>query len=132
MRKRLVAATVVLAAALALAACGGDDNDGSDGTNQPAVAGQTLTLTADSGGALKFDKDTLSANAGKVTIMLENPSDVPHAIEVEGNGIEEEGETASKGGRSAVTADLKAGTYEYYCPVGNHKDEGMEGELTVK
>jgi len=133
MRKHLVAAAAVLAVALALGACGGDDNDSSDETNQPAAgAGQTLTLTADSGGALKFDKDSLSANAGEVTITLENPSDVPHAIEVEGNGIEEEGKTVQKGDSSTVTTDLKAGRYEYYCPVGNHKDEGMEGELTVK
>jgi uncharacterized cupredoxin-like copper-binding protein len=30
-----------------------------------------------------------------------------------------------------VTVDLKAGKYEYYCPVDGHKDAGMEGTLTV-
>ena len=64
--------------------------------------------------------------------MLDNPSSVPHAIEVEGNGVEEEGETVTDGGVSKVSADLKAGTYEYYCPVGNHEAEGMKGTLTVK
>jgi plastocyanin len=28
--------------------------------------------------------------------------------------------------------DLKPGEYEYYCPVGNHKAEGMEGTLSVQ
>jgi uncharacterized cupredoxin-like copper-binding protein len=26
---------------------------------------------------------------------------------------------------------IEAGEYEFYCPVGNHKDAGMEGTLTV-
>jgi plastocyanin len=131
MRKCSTATAVILAAAaLAVGACGDDDEDA---TTQPATGGgQELMLSADPGGALKFDKDTLSTTAGKVTITLDNPSDVPHAIEVEGNGIEEEGETVQKGGTSTVTVDLKAGTYEYYCPVGNHEEEGMKGELTVK
>ena len=131
MRKCSIATAVMLAAAaLVVGACGDDDEDA---TTQPTSGGgQELMLSADPGGALKFDKDTLSTTAGKVTITLDNPSDIPHAIEVEGNGIEEEGKIVQKGGTSTVTVDLKAGTYEYYCPVGNHEEEGMKGELTVK
>jgi uncharacterized cupredoxin-like copper-binding protein len=33
--------------------------------------------------------------------------------------------------KASVTVDLKAGDYEFYCPVGNHRAEGMEGKLTV-
>jgi uncharacterized cupredoxin-like copper-binding protein len=36
------------------------------------------------------------------------------------------------GGKSTVTADLKPGTYEFYCPVDGHKAAGMKGTLTVK
>lgn len=90
-----------------------------------------MKLTADPGGALKFDKTILETKPGQVTLVLDNPSSVPHAIEVEGEGLEEEGETVGKGGVSKVTVDLKAGKYEYYCPVGDHKDAGMEGSLTV-
>ncbi len=62
---------------------------------------------------------------------MDNPSDVPHAIEVEGGDVEVEGKTVGKGGVSKVSADLPAGEYEFYCPVGNHADAGMEGTLTV-
>jgi plastocyanin len=135
-RLTLIAAVAVLA----FAGCGGDDEEpaskSSDATSTPAAAsgggGETLKLTADPGGALKFDKTELTAKAGKVTIDLDNPSSVPHAIEIEGNGVEEEGETVTKGGKSTATADLKAGTYDFYCPVGNHRAEGMEGKLTVE
>jgi plastocyanin len=95
-------------------------------------AATRLELTADPGGALKFDKTSLTAKPGKVTIVLDNPSPAPHAIEVEGNGVEEVGETVMQGGVSRVTADLEAGEYEFYCPVGNHADAGMEGTLTVR
>jgi uncharacterized cupredoxin-like copper-binding protein len=30
-----------------------------------------------------------------------------------------------------VTVDLKAGKYEFYCPVDGHKQAGMKGTLTV-
>ena len=105
----------------------GSEEDESGGKGP----GTNLMLSADPSGALEFDKTSLSAKPGKVTIVMDNPSDVPHAVEIEGEGVEEEGETVGKGGVSKVSADLKAGEYEFYCPVGNHADAGMEGTLTV-
>jgi plastocyanin len=153
-------AALLAACALAAAGCGddSDDNESSGGRAGPQDGessngggggyydlpsgseeeksggkgpGTNLMLSADPGGALKFDKTSLSAKPGKVTIVMDNPSDVPHAVEIEGEGVEEEGETVGKGGVSKVSADLKAGEYEFYCPVGNHADAGMEGTLTV-
>jgi plastocyanin len=109
---------------------GGDDNGGAGGGGGGKA--QTLKLAADPGGALKFDKSSLTAEAGKVTIVMDNPSSLPHAVELEGNGVEEEGDTVEKGGVSKVTADVKAGEYEYYCPVGGHEAAGMKGTLTVQ
>jgi plastocyanin len=123
-------------AALALAGCGGDDSSssssGGSSSSSGSSGGENLALAADPSGALKFDKTELSAKPGKVTITMDNPSDVPHAVEIEGNGVEEAGQTVGKGEKSIATADLKAGTYDYFCPVGNHRAEGMEGKLTVK
>ena len=159
MRPRFLSLPTALLAVLLLAAgCGDDSNDegggdggsgggggsGSGGQNASGggkedkaksgggAAAGSLKLIADPGGALKFDKTSLSTKAGKVTVVLDNPSSVPHAIEVEGKGVEAEGETVGKGGVSKVSLDLKPGEYEYYCPVGNHKDAGMEGTLTVR
>ena len=73
----------------------------------------------------------MSAKAGKLTVVMANPSDLPHAIEIEGNGIEIKGQTVNKGGTSKASGDLKAGTYEFYCPVDSHKQAGMKGTLTV-
>ena len=115
--------------ALALAGCGGDDEEPA----QPAGGGggETLQLTSPASGDLEFNTDSLSAKAGSVTIEYDNPSSVPHAVEVEGNGVEEASDTVT-GGRASLSAELEAGEYTFYCPVGNHRDAGMEGTLTVE
>ena len=144
----LILAAVLVSLALIAAGCGGDDDDGGGGggggstdssgaqgngadTGEAAGGGGgKLKLVADPGGGLKFDKTQLSAKPGKVTITMDNQSNVPHAVEVEGNGVEEETKTLTKG-TADVTVDLKAGKYEFYCPVDGHKEAGMKGTLTV-
>ena len=97
---RTLALTALLCClAIVAAGCGDDNNSdsGSSGSGQAADtqttesgggggggAAQTLKLSADPGGALKFDKSSLTAKAGKVTIILDNPSSIPHAVEIEG------------------------------------------------
>src|SRR3954464_9992409 len=106
---------------------------------QPAAAstgggsGSKLSVSADGSGQLKFDKSSLTAKAGKVTIVMDNPSSsgLPHAIGVEGNGVDKDGATASPGSTSTVTVTLKPGTYDFYCPVDGHRAAGMQGKLTV-
>jgi plastocyanin len=110
---------------------GGGTGGGGTGGGGTGGGATRLTLTADPGGALKFDRTELTAKPGRVTIVMDNQSDVPHAVEVEGKGVEEETDTVT-GDTAEVTVDLEAGEYVFYCPVGNHRQEGMEGTLTVR
>jgi plastocyanin len=144
--RRLTICMLFAALALALAGCGGSDEKSSSSGSSAATETPTPTATkaASSGGggssltvaadpsALKFDKTSLDAKAGKVTITMDNPSDIPHAVAIEGNGVDVDGKTVGKGEKSVASADLKPGTYEFYCPVPGHKEAGMEGKLTVK
>jgi plastocyanin len=148
-------ALALAAAAITVAGCGSDDNSssstssGSSGGTTPTPtstapkantggggggggASSNLKLSADPSGQLKFDKSSLSAKAGNVTITMDNPSSVPHGVAVEGNGVDKDGKVVNKGGTSTVTVKLKPGKYEFYCPVPGHKQAGMEGDLTVK
>ena len=137
-------ATFAALTALAIAGCGGGEEkpkenaatDTNTGTasSPPPPAGESTKLKADAdpSGALKFTKDALTAKAGEVTIEMDNPSEIPHAVGIEGNGVEAEGQTVEKGGTSTVTASLKPGTYTFYCPVPGHEPAGMKGELTVE
>jgi len=107
---------------------GGDDSTSSSSSG----SGTTLKIAADPGGAKKFTESTLSTKAGEVTVQFSNQSQLPHAVEIEGNGIEKSTKVVTGADAPALKVDLKPGTYEYYCPVGNHRDEGMEGKLTVR
>ena len=133
-------ATLASVLLLALAGCGGNESKPNAGSNKSGSSssgssggggGQQLALAAPKDGSLKFDKTELEGKAGTVTINFDNPSTTPHAVEIEGNGVEEGSDTVTSS-KTSVTADLKAGTYTFYCPVGNHRAEGMEGKLTIK
>ena len=129
-----------LAAGLLIAACGGGGssekssssgaaNGGADSGN---TAGQSVNVAADPGGALKFEPSKLTVAAGKVTFHLTNKSSLPHALEIEGHGIEAKTSTVTGANASVTIKDLKPGSYEFYCPVDGHRAAGMEGTLTVK
>ena len=122
-RPLLVLAAGLLVAALAMVLV----LQGSDA----GAATRTLKLSADKGGKLKFNKKKLTATHGKVTILMKNPSGLPHGIAVEGHGVDKDGKTVQQGGTSKLTVTLKKGTYEFYCPVDGHKAAGMKGTLTV-
>jgi uncharacterized cupredoxin-like copper-binding protein len=121
-------ARLPLIAAAALAA-------GLVATGVPALAAtKTAHLSADAGGKLKFNKKTITVTHGKVALVMKNPSGSgkPHAVSVEGKGIDKDGKVVQPGGTSRVTVTLKKGTYTFYCPVGNHEAAGMKGRLVVK
>lgn len=118
----LAVAAVVAVVAGALIAHGSPAN----------AAGQTLRLNADRSGKLRFDKTRLTAKAGSVTIVMANPSSLPHAVVVEGKGLEKKGRVVMKGGTSRVSVRLARGRYEFYCPVDGHKAGGMKGSLVVR
>jgi plastocyanin len=123
--------TLSTAAALVAVAAGGVATQAGA---KPDAAATTLKLKAAKSGALKYNKSTLHAERGKVTIKLSNPSSSgkPHAVEVEGKGVEKESKTIQPGGRTSLTVNLsRKGRYEFYCPVDGHKAAGMEGTLIV-
>ncbi len=100
-------------------------------SNSGPQASTTLPLAADAS-ALAFDTTELSAKAGKVTIDFNNPSPIPHNVVIEQDGKELAGFKPIAEGEESETADLKAGTYTFYCSVPGHREAGMEGTLTVK
>jgi plastocyanin len=92
-----------------------------------------LTLSADPSGATRFNKTTLTANSGQVTITMTNPSPVGHNVAIRGNGVDEKGEIVQGDQKSVVEATVEAGqSYEFYCSVPGHEQSGMKGTLNVK
>ena len=144
-RRRLSALAVVAIIVLggfATAGCGDDDDDAA---TPAATTGADTTAEAQGGNGdastIDLSETDFELNpadptvpAGEVTINVTNDGQAPHNIEVEGPSGEQELESDLAPGESGTLAvDLSTpGTYEWYCPVGNHRDLGMEGEITVE
>ena len=98
-----------------------------------ATAASSLKIDAVAG-KLAFTKKKATTKAGSVTLTMKNPktNSVPHAIAVKGHGINKKGNVVKGGGTSRLKVTLKKGTYQFYCPVGEHAKGGMKGTLVVR
>ena len=114
---------------VALTACGGKSG-GSKTVAASSGGGQTIQVKE-----MEFKLTPSSftvAKPGKVTFEATNAGTIGHALEVEGNGVEEKTGTISPGSSAKLTVDLsKKGTYEVYCPIDGHRAMGMEAKLVV-
>jgi uncharacterized cupredoxin-like copper-binding protein len=143
---------VAAVAVLALAGCGGSGNSGS------AAAGGTTSSSAASGGATSSAGGSSSAGSdsstptavtvtatefklalpstnlkpGSYTFTMDDAGKATHAIEIQGPGVNgAKSDAVGPGGKATLTVTLQAGTYDMWCPVGNHRAAGMETKLTV-
>ncbi len=106
---------------------------GSSAAAGSSSAGQTLGLAANPEGQLKYDKTSLTAKAGKVSIVFTNTSSLSHNVTIESSSGTVLGATPTfQGGAKTLSLSLKAGTYKFYCSVPGHRMAGMEGTLTVQ
>ncbi len=98
-----------------------------------ASAATTLKISADKSNKLAFDKKALTAKSGKVTIVMANPSILPHDVDIKTTKGKKlaDGKVVTKGGTSTATAVLKRGTYFFFCSVPGHEAGGMKGTLKV-
>jgi plastocyanin len=112
--------------AVLLTACGGSSNK------------------ADQGGAvlqtIQISEQEYSLNPGTVTVSktgtyefrVTNNGTIAHALEIEGNGVEEKtGDIQPGAGGTLRVTIAKDGSYELYCPIDGHRSQGMKGTLTV-
>lgn len=115
---------VPLLLALAVTACApGENEDQTPGTGEQVVS---VTLAEHE---IVVDG---SVGAGEVTFELNNEGDQTHGFAVTGSGLDETLTTdVLPGETERVTAQLEAGTYTLWCPIGDHRDRGMEVELQV-
>jgi plastocyanin len=132
----LVTVMVALSLPFGCAGRGGGEggNGGGGGDKAPSAAKDSVVKTTrieETEFRLQPAEITLD-KPGTYVFKAVNSGDTVHALEVEGEGIEEETEEIKPGQSAELKVKLNAGTYELYCPVDGHAEEGMEGKLTVK
>ena len=118
---------LVSIAFLGLAACGGDDEPAGQAV-APAAGGEVVEVALTD---FAIEPSALALEPGSYTFRVVNEGGAVHALEVEGPTGEVETEELEPGGSADLAVTLEDGEYELYCPVGDHRDRGMEGTLTV-
>jgi len=140
-KRALVIGFIVLGSMLsfAVAACGGGGNDDEGGT---AIEVR--------GSEYKFSPNEITIPAGQtVTLRLKNVGKTEHDLEVQGLRVEMMGEEDHSGGHEGAAPGAvgmhtekgksasmtfmaeQKGTYEFWCTISGHKEQGMVGKLTV-
>lgn len=93
-----------------------------------SAQGVTVSLTE---WKLEMSKDTVKA--GSVTFRVTNNGSMAHSFYVKGAGIAKGTRDLAKGESASLTLQLKAGTYDVYCPMaeGSHQMAGMAHKVVV-
>jgi plastocyanin len=113
-----------------VAACGGgSDSDAKPYKEPTGPAERTVKIDA---GNFYFDPDDIEAKPGiaEFELVLDEGQ---HTLVFDdgkypGFQLEVGGDTET----DAKKIDLKPGEYEFYCDILGHRQQGMEGTLTVK
>lgn len=123
------ALTLVAMLVLFVTACGGSD-DGNE-TTAAGGAAKTFEIVETE---FQLEPSTVTLEApGTYTFRAVNEGETEHALELEGEGLEEETENIAPGESAELTVEITdPGEYELYCPVGDHKDRGMEGTVELR
>ena len=80
----------------------------------------------------KITMSTMTLSAGPTTFMVQNTGRVTHALTVKGPGVNNVSTgSINPGSSKSVTVTLVRGSYDIYCPVGNHKMLGMNMTVSV-
>jgi uncharacterized cupredoxin-like copper-binding protein len=128
-RLSLLGAAVVVG----LTGCGGGNGNEQSGSSSSGSSSVVKTVTI-SETEYKLTPSSVSLpRTGKYEFKVVNKGSTTHALEIEGNGLDDQKSSEVAPGESTtldVTFD-KEGSYEMYCPVDGHKGLGMKGDLTV-
>jgi uncharacterized cupredoxin-like copper-binding protein len=120
-----------------LAGCGAGGGGGqaskASSANTKGSAGSVVKTIEVKETEFKLDPAKITLNKpGTYVFKAVNSGSTTHALEIEGKGVEEETEDLDPGQSAELKVSLKPGKYEIYCPVDGHREQGMEGTVTVK
>lgn len=138
----MIPRAVPVLAILAAAGCGGQDesDDRSAATPAPKPASRLALVAPNTGaGHFRYAQKRLEAPAGRTELVLTNDDVHQHDVRIQTGtrccyeaGAKDVGGTdIISSGTTKTLVDLKAGEYVFFCSVGRHAEDGMQGRLTV-
>jgi plastocyanin len=133
---RLMTGLMLVFGLLLLPACGQDDTRTDDDT----IVDDDFDL-----GLGTQDADTVevrlseftiqmpqSLQAGRTVFRIVNDGTAQHGFEIEGPDVSDSlGSSVQPGEEATLSVDLEPGSYEVWCPVADHAEQGMRTTLQV-
>jgi plastocyanin len=120
---------ILLPAGLMLAGCGGGSPNESE---QGGAVVQTIQISEQ-----EYSLNPATVNLSKpgtYEFQVTNDGQITHALKIEESGGGAEAETGDIGSGESKTVRFTFsadGSYEMYCPVDGHEDQGMKGTIVV-
>jgi plastocyanin len=128
MRKALV---LVPLTAL-LAGCGGGSKTGKEQRRVTFTGPPLKTITVVET-EFKLSPNRIAVQKpGNYVFLGMNRGHVNHALELEGNGLDDTSPSVGPGKTTTLKVVLsKTGSYELYCPLDGHKERGMKATVVL-
>jgi uncharacterized cupredoxin-like copper-binding protein len=97
----------------------------------PAAGQKVSVKEAEFSIALEGSKEL---KPGSYTFEVANAGKIQHDLAIEGSALPKEPKTPliDPGKSATLNADLKPGTYKFYCTVPGHEQSGMKVDVTVR
>jgi plastocyanin len=131
------AIALILAASLAIGACGEDRGEGTR-TSPAAVGTGSTTFGAEADATVpvsltdfRLPRNVRVPRGGLIAFEVTNDGESPHALAIIGPAGQARTQTLRPGERTIVEVRLPPGTYKWYCPVDDHERRGMVGRVRV-
>jgi uncharacterized cupredoxin-like copper-binding protein len=141
MRRALVRnalAVGAVAVGLLVTGCGSNSGSGSNSSSPPATTGGANPPAANGTKVAVTEKDfsiTMSLKAfhpGAYTFEITNSGPASHNLNVMGPGVDSQvSPTLAAGSTGSLTVTLQKGSYEFWCSVDSHRNEGMDMTVQV-
>jgi uncharacterized cupredoxin-like copper-binding protein len=134
---RAVSVSAMVTAVAFLAGCSSSGGGGAAGTtsasagtgSSSAVAGTAVTATEKE---YSISLSTQTFTAGPYTFTVHNTGGTAHNLTIEGPGVDKQTTSTIQPGQTATLAvTLEKGSYELWCSVDEHKEQGMDLHITV-
>jgi len=100
------------------------------GSAPPSASAATTVSTTEADFSIALSQKAFTP--GTYVFQVRNAGKYPHNLVIAGPGVNSAAsETMKPGGSAAVTVTMKAGSYELWCSIPGHKDQGMDVTITV-
>lgn len=111
------------------ASAGTASSSAGTGSSSAAVAGTAVTATEKE---YSISLSTQTFTSGPHTFTVHNTGETAHNLTIEGPGVDKQATSTIQPGQTATLAvTFQKGTYELWCSVDEHKDQGMDLHITV-